>query len=132
MRTAEDIAQILGKIAPVDPFNSGLTEIYPRREMEPPLSAMFVREAAARIVTRRMAYSLQDLYSLLKYTTDLDQTLARAGMQKFSWRPGSDVIGCGEAFAALWRGRYVRKFCRGFMNESAGGRPVGVKWLIKW
>jgi len=130
MRTAQEVVVILSRIHPVNPFDGELIEVFPDETISPPLSAMIVRECALGVTTRGMAYSLQDLYSILKYSTDIDTRLAGRGMRKFAWRPGGDVVGCGESFAALWKAGYARKFCEFFWNEEVGGRPSGVKWLL--
>ena len=132
MRTPAEIVEILSKVKPVKPHEEGLFEIYSDKHASPPMSAMVVREFAASVVTSGLAYSSQDLYYLLKYSTGIDDSLIKLCGKKLARRPGGDVVGLGESLGQLWRANMVRRFCSGFMNKSAGGRPLTVRWMIKW
>ena len=127
-RTSAEIANILSKIRPVDPYNSGLQEVFSGKErVNLSANAMIVLDVLKGVTSTGMAYSTSNLYDILKYTTDIDKRLP----MKLAYRPGDDVVGVGQTLGMLWRCGYIRRFCKAYVNESAGGRPYGVKWLIK-
>lgn len=133
-RTAEELAERLSQIKPIDPFaEEGLFEIQPPANK----SALFSVDLVAldflrKVVKKGYAYKAVDLYYILKYTTGIDRRFLELGASKWSYRAGPDTIGARPVFMRLWQNGKIRKFAKDRFSPSAGGRYYGVVYLISW